>query len=163
MQPTRSYDVIVVGAGMIGLSCALQLSKLNLSVAVVEKRSLQTQPPSHLSSKVSALTLQSQQYLHDCQVMSQLEPVSCFYDHMSVWDGEGSANIDFCADAIGLAQLGCIVENQHIEHQLLLQLQATSEAILHNQSISELKQETNHVELQLNDQRILALTRCSGW
>ena len=40
MTTTKSYDVIIIGAGIFGLSCAYECSKRNLSVLVVDAKKI---------------------------------------------------------------------------------------------------------------------------
>jgi sarcosine oxidase subunit beta len=48
----RNYDVIIIGAGIMGCSCAFQLAKRGLKIALVEKGSIGEGPTGHSSAIV---------------------------------------------------------------------------------------------------------------
>ncbi len=106
------YDVIIVGAGMVGLVTALQFAKANKKVALVE-----AQKPSFastdLDARVVALNKLSQNLLIDVGIWSELEKAQALspYEKMFVWDSQGGGQIDFNAGDIPTKYLGFIVAN----------------------------------------------------
>lgn len=51
----RTYDVVMVGAGLTGLTTALMLSRAGLSVTVLEARSVGAVTTGHTTAKLSLL------------------------------------------------------------------------------------------------------------
>lgn len=47
------YDVAVIGAGIVGAACAYELSKYNLRVAVLEKRTMFAAAPPRQTAPLS--------------------------------------------------------------------------------------------------------------
>lgn len=119
-----AFDVIIVGAGLVGASLACALAQLDnatdLRIAVIEAgRTPECYSGEHFDPRVVALTQASQQLFIDigCWDVIAQQRV-CAYQHMTVWDGEGTAQIDFDCAEVRAAQLGHIVENSVIVHAL---------------------------------------------
>lgn len=88
----KAYDVIVVGAGMVGSLSAILLAKASMRVALVDKHTglytLST-PPAY-DARVSALSAQSKSLLESAEVWQKIPAERLAgYDNMVVWDGLG--------------------------------------------------------------------------
>ncbi|MGP9679326.1 UbiH/UbiF/VisC/COQ6 family ubiquinone biosynthesis hydroxylase [Halomonas sp. AOP27-A1-41] len=114
--PTENFDVIVVGAGMVGTALTALLAQAGMHVALVEARHEpqrweavnKTLP----TPRVSALTPVSQRLLTHLDVWPAMAECRVTpYRYMQVWDAEGSGEIKFSADEAGVPVLGHIVEN----------------------------------------------------
>ncbi|WP_110601550.1 FAD-dependent monooxygenase [Salinicola lusitanus] len=122
-------DVIIVGGGVVGSTLALLLGEAGWQVAVVDAapapagdaRLGQGKP----ALRVSALTAASQRLLMALDVWPWIASrrVSA-YRGMQVWDAEGSGEIDFDADEVGVDALGHIVENDLLLAGLARRLQS---------------------------------------
>ncbi|GAB1266852.1 2-octaprenyl-3-methyl-6-methoxy-1,4-benzoquinol hydroxylase [Aurantivibrio infirmus] len=122
------FDIVIVGAGIVGATLACALASLQngkaLSIAIVEPG----KPPEHYSDisfdpRVVALTRKSQLLFNDLGVWSAIEAGRpCAYHKMHVWDGEGTAAIDFSDVAVKQDNLGHIVENSLVLNSLLEKL-----------------------------------------
>ncbi|MEE8056826.1 MAG: FAD-dependent monooxygenase [Pseudomonadales bacterium] len=120
------FDVIIVGAGMVGSALACALGGSSLSVAVIETQLLNDDWPEQddcvdgFDSRVSALTVASQHFLQQLDVWPSVvgRRVSP-YRHMHVWDAEGTGSIHFAAQDINQPVLGHIVENRITSTALL--------------------------------------------
>jgi 2-octaprenylphenol hydroxylase len=111
-------DVAIVGAGIIGMAAALGLAKAGRRVALIDMRPLPTMAPLEsgiegYDLRVSALTRRSQGLLERLGVWPHIEAArSCAYQHMDVWDDEGTGRIAFHAEDIAQQNIGHIVENK---------------------------------------------------
>lgn len=144
-------DVLIVGAGMAGLTlaCALaqsgrqesggrksseavsdlpeaglaatdtQASRLKIVVIDPQIPASPSQWPASFDPRVSALTHASANILRALGVWDAMAQhrVAAF-NHMDVWDGDGTGNIQFHADQAGVEQLGYLVENRVTTHGL---------------------------------------------
>ncbi len=131
--PPRDTDfteeVIVVGGGLVGATLALLLGEAGVAVRVLESRAqpldgaaVGTGPA---AARVSALTPVSERLLSNLGVWSTIAARRVTpYTGMQVWDGEGSGEIRFHADEVGVATLGHIVENEVVLAALETRLQA---------------------------------------
>lgn len=118
------YDVVIVGAGLVGasLACAIAQSETaqDLRIAVIEASAgVQHFSGQHFDPRVVALTHASQKLLTEIGCWDGIVAQRvCAYREMKVWDGEGTAAIEFdCAD-VQQAHLGHIVENSVIVSEL---------------------------------------------
>lgn len=123
------YDVVIVGAGLVGatLACALArtASKKSLRVAVIEASGELTHfAGENFDPRVVALTHASQKLLEhiDCWEAIRSERV-CAYRDMKVWDGEGTAEINFSSAEVRTTHLGHIVENSLAVRSVRTQMQ----------------------------------------
>ena len=112
----QRFDLIVVGAGMVGSALACALADSGLKLALLDAQSLQPVPEplstSGYDPRVSALSAASEQILRRLGAWQQI-PSSrrCAYRHMCVWDAEGTGEVRFDARSLNELRLGHIVEN----------------------------------------------------
>ncbi|GAB3486023.1 UbiH/UbiF/VisC/COQ6 family ubiquinone biosynthesis hydroxylase [Marinomonas epiphytica] len=123
----KSYDVIIVGAGMVGSLSAILLAQSSLRVALIDKHNgqyLLSTPPAY-DARVSAISSQSKALLKKANVWQKLSAERIeSYQNIVVWDGLGTGHIDFSAGTGSLSELGDLVENAVLSHQLMVQIQA---------------------------------------
>ncbi len=118
-------DVVIVGAGMVGLCVANLLAMQGKSITIVDK----AEPPvfnnrQAYEARVTAVSPGSKaifEYVNAWQNM-QKKRIAAF-DEMLVWDEAGKASINFKAQDLGQANLGYIIENSVIQSGLFEALQ----------------------------------------
>ena len=124
------YDVVIIGAGIAGTALAAALLGTRLRIALVEARPLPSpadafQDVESFDSRVSAITPASQRLLESWQVWpSIVAQRACPYQHMHVWDAEGTGAIDFDAAELDEPRLGHIVENRVLITALLARVES---------------------------------------
>ena len=130
----ENFDVIIFGGGMVGASLALALDQSHIKIALVDNQSLKAAP---LTSKtpwqprVSALTEATVNLFTRLGVwQGMVDQRVCPYDRMTVWDGEGTGEIEFDAQSVHRSTIGHIVENDVIRQALLDKLAASSVTLL---------------------------------
>jgi len=133
------FDVIVVGAGIAGSALAVALSGEGLTLALVEAQPLPSDDlPTTMSvddfdPRVSALTARSRRFLDDLGVWQAIDAYrSCAYRHMTVWDAQGTGQIEFDHREVDVPELGHIVENRAIVLPLARRLAAAPDITLFN-------------------------------
>lgn len=119
----ESFDVVIVGGGMVGAAVACSLGGSSLKVAVIETEMPQDFSPEQPHDlRVSALSIASKNILEtvgawDGVVQRRL----CPFRRMRVWETAGDT--EFCSDDIDYPELGYIVENRVTQLALLERLQ----------------------------------------
>ena len=115
----QMYDIVIVGAGLVGATLAALVASSNpqLSIALIDQSAapvapnLEQQPP-HFDHRVVALTQASIQLFQHIGVWNTVvNQRACGYQHMTVWDDEGTGSIHFSANELAQPALGYIVEN----------------------------------------------------
>ncbi len=113
----KNHDVAIVGGGMVGLTTALCLADLSLSVVVIDAGNEPTAVEGDYTLRVSALNHATETLLRD---------LKCFpngtrqaqYQGMYVWDKDSFSDISFDATHYGYQHLGTIIENDDIRYNL---------------------------------------------
>lgn len=119
-QP-QEFDIVIIGAGIVGATLAALLAKTNSKIAVVE--STQTNAfdlESDFELRVSAISRASQRALESAGAWQKILSKRAHpYQAMQVWDQGGSGEIRFDAGDVGEPDIGCIVENTVIQRSLV--------------------------------------------
>jgi len=120
----KHYDIIIVGAGMVGAAMACALGNSALKIAVIESRQSDFNWPENSHDiRVSALTHASQHIFENLGVWQSMQCDGvATYNKMNVWDASGNGQIFFDSVEVGQADLGHIVENRVIQKALQLKL-----------------------------------------
>ena len=155
-------DIIIAGAGIAGSALAAGLASQGFDVLVVDPAGPVTPPdlPRDLhtiAGRVSALSPASVRLLDDLGAWRSI-PVSMrsAYQHMCVWDADGSGQIDFDAREIPVPDLGHIVENSRITAALHLVLAASKKVGLIASAVRNLQPENRYgIGVSLEDGRQL--------
>lgn len=116
MSRQNDFEIILMGAGMVGAALALALGRQGFRVALVDRQAPQLDwPDTGFDLRVSAITRASQRLFEslDAWPAMQAERVSP-YREMHVWDAVGEGEIHFDSADIGEADLGHIIENRVI-------------------------------------------------
>jgi len=122
----RRVDVAIIGAGIAGSALAVALSGQGLSIALVEAQPPDNAPLPGVRSvhdfdpRVSALTPRSRNFLATLGAWDAIAAYrTCAYRHMTVWDAQGTGQIEFDRAEVDVPELGHIVENRSIVNALL--------------------------------------------
>lgn len=154
----KQYDVIIVGAGMVGLTLALQLVRSGLCVAVVDKNSAVTPVSGAPALRVSALSANTCQVLDELGAWGLMDQFRVgVYDQMEVWDQDSFGRIHFSADEVRASRLGCIVENESVvfgQTQALLSL--ASDDVYFERQIQSINVGQHEVFVQLDNGQALS-------
>ena len=100
----KTYDLVIIGGGMVGLALAASLRNSPLRLAVIESFPPQT-PTEQVTDRVSALNLASRQLLQELGVWpSLLQTRATPYTQMYVWEKDSFADIEFNGQSLGLTE-----------------------------------------------------------
>lgn len=119
-------DVLVIGAGMAGLTLACALAESDLRILLIDPHvpPAPQQWPASFDPRVSALTPASENILRKLGVWEAMTAHrTAAFTGMDVWDANGTGNIQFSAEQTGVTHLGHLVENRVTTHCLFERLQ----------------------------------------
>ncbi|TKA93736.1 FAD-dependent monooxygenase [Halopseudomonas bauzanensis] len=142
----QQFDLIVVGAGMVGATLARAMADSSLRVALLDATPLDRPVPARATEsgydpRVSALSAASENILTNLGAWQHIAPtLRSPYRHMCVWDGEGTGEIRFDAGALGENRLGHIIENRRVQQAVLDSLAGTGVALLGGRRVTDLIQ-----------------------
>ena len=123
----KQDDIVIIGAGMVGLCIARLLSDLPLSIAIVEAHEIPDWDSEDYGLRVSAVSAASQQTLANAGAWSAIESLRISnYSDMRIWENaiDSSEALHFSSNDVGSETLGCIVENALIRAELKSSLNA---------------------------------------
>jgi 2-octaprenyl-3-methyl-6-methoxy-1,4-benzoquinol hydroxylase/2-octaprenylphenol hydroxylase len=154
----QDFDIVVVGAGMVGAAAASLLARSGFSVAVIESSEPASfDPHGEVGLRVSAISPGSAHVLAQAGAWPAIERERCCaYRAMHVEEAGAVGAVDFEAAAFGLERLGSIVENDLIQASLWAVLQANPlvEAFVPAR-LAALENGAEEVRLELEDGRVL--------
>ena len=156
---SKPYDVIVLGGGNIGLSCALALAQQGIArIALIESKAPQNVWQHDRDDlRVNALNSAVQKAFASLDVWSAMQAMRVSpYRAMQVWDSVGKAEIQFCAEDVQQSALGYIIENQVLQAALWQQLEAEEAiAVFAPASAARVSIDERQVNVTLHDKRRL--------
>ncbi len=152
------FDVIVMGAGLVGASLALALKSAGLRLAVVDTREPRSATdPADWDSRVYAISPGSAAFLEECGAWRALDAARlCRVEDMRVFGDDAMSELDFSSYSAGLRELAFIVENRELQRVLWEALaRAPHVEILAPAWCRELAFDTDAARLELADGRTL--------
>ncbi|MDG3087140.1 FAD-dependent 2-octaprenylphenol hydroxylase [Vibrio hannami] len=119
----QSFDITIIGGGMVGLTLAAALKNTDLRIAIVEGNKPAEDLDLLPDVRVSALSRASELILRNVGAWPGIERRRLSpYNAMEVWEQDSFARIEFNANNLGQPNLGHIVENRVIQLALLDQV-----------------------------------------
>ncbi|MCG3171694.1 MAG: 2-octaprenylphenol hydroxylase [Pseudomonadales bacterium] len=132
-----AFDVVVVGAGIAGSAFAALLAPSGLRILLLDAAPRPPRLPplaatiDEVDLRVSALNPASVRLLEQAGAWQRLpREVASPYEHMRVWEEDGTARIGFDAAALGEPVLGHVVENRWIVATLLARLDEAANVVV---------------------------------
>ena len=144
----QSFDIVIVGGGMVGATVACLLRDLDLNIALVDSVEFDVLNAEVTRDKfdprVSAVTAATKKIFADLKVWPDIEAARCCnYLDMHVWDADGTGSISFSAIDLNQSELGTIVENSILGSALYKQIS--------NQENLNLLAPMNIASMEVND------------
>ncbi len=142
-----SYQVVIVGGGMVGTALAAALANSDISIALIEPNKVQEPAQQRVNcadfdTRVSAITAQSEALLTQLGVWPRIsEQTKSPYQGMTVWDAEGTGEVNFHASELHVPCLGTIVENREV-------VWALQNVVEHASNIHIIRDYVSHIENQ---------------
>ncbi len=153
MKAQETYDVIINGGGMVGISLAIALARQGMRTMMLERGKMPAQLEASFDGRVSAIALGSKHILADIGAWDDMAPHAQPILDIRVSDGDAPFFLHYDHSEVGDAPFGYIVENRYIRHALqnaAAKLQALT--IQDSSCVSALERDEQHVTVTLNDQ-----------
>ncbi|MBE0486158.1 FAD-dependent monooxygenase [Marinobacter sp.] len=161
---TQAFDIIIVGAGMVGAALATGLGQQGIRVGLIDK-AVPADFDAHASPdiRVSALSAGSERYLQSLGAWPALVAMRATpYRRLAVWDETphplsrllpGSlTEVEFNAAQLGADHLGHIVENSVTQNALWQTAQAQPDVtLMTGQGLTSLEQSPDCARVTLED------------
>lgn len=157
----RPFDVVIVGAGMVGLTLAARLAngpgRDSLRLTVIDAGERPTfSADDDVSLRVSAIANGSAELLQSVGAWQQVhESRLSPYECMRVWDetdvADSPAALCFEAAEFAIPQLGFIVENVVLRHALLSQLDEMDIELMFDSPIRSLRLDNRRYAIEFED------------
>ncbi|MTI75395.1 MAG: UbiH/UbiF family hydroxylase [Stenotrophomonas sp.] len=154
MSRRGGLDAVVVGAGVVGSTCALALAREGLQVALVEGRAPAPWSAQRPDLRVFAFAHDNAALLESLGVWPQVAQSRAHpYLRMRVWDAAGGGELAFDADTLGRRELGWIVENGLLVDRLWAALPGAGVQLHCPARVEAMEQDARGVRLRLDDGR----------
>lgn len=164
MESQKNYDVVIVGAGLIGASLAALLAKhSDHKIALVERSARQTNNQ-YPNQRVVALGKTATDILRETGVFEQLDRHSCYpYQRMYVWDQHSNGELSFDAQSQGQEILGHMIDSMqaclHLQSKIDSQTQIDS---YYGCAVESLTQHEDSADLAITKNGGDSFTKNSG-
>lgn len=115
----KSFDAVVVGAGIVGASLALALADTHLTVAVVETHPPQSSSGIDWDTRVYTISPGNSEWLDRLGVWQGMDAARiCRVETMAIFGDQQSGTLEFSAYDAGMRELAYIVENRELQRAL---------------------------------------------
>lgn len=155
---TDSFDIIIVGAGMVGASAALALAQQGHTIAIIEyAQDASFDNSQAYDLRVSAISPSSEKLLAKLGIWPLIQAQrACPYHKMTVWDENSKGELHFDAANQAHSHLGHIIENKLLSYALHQQLKHNDliHTFWHN-SVTDIIQKDDGVTLTLKSKTLL--------
>lgn len=153
INQTQNADIVVVGAGLVGLAAAVAMARQNRTVVLVDAKKPEIKK--HQSSwdeRVYALTPGTVSWLQALQVWAEVDLTRVNDIHaMHLW-GEASADPLVLGDHdANLPKLGVIIESQNLMYALWQQIDALGVTVITDAKCKYIENTQQHIWLGLED------------
>ncbi len=148
----KHYDVIVVGAGLIGLAAVIALAGQGKHVALVDAKS---KPKCYKldkiwDSRIYALTPSSESWLIQKGVWQHIDLTRIQYvESMALWPSENVSPLQLHASDANLTKLACIIENQNLMQALWRKIEVLNIAMFMGSEFQSIANDDDKVVLRL--------------
>lgn len=155
LQPinqTQNADIIVVGAGLVGLAAAIAMARQNRTVVLVDAKKPQTAKSIAWDERVYALTPGTVSWLQALDVWAEVDLTRVSDIHaMHLWDETDTDPLVLNGNDANLPKLGVIIECQNLMYALWQQINALGVAVITEAKCKYIGNTQQHIRLGLED------------
>ena len=171
LQMVKQYDIVIVGAGLVGASAAVALAKQGFNVALVDRKSPISQATNDelWDSRIYAISPGNADWLKDLGVWQRMNvdrvtPIAA----MQIWSDTNLEPLAFDAEDAFANNLGYILESSALQQALLDELQTLDVDVLIGEGASiDLNEQDAHLMLlegtQISAKLMIAADGGNSW
>lgn len=152
LNQTQNADIIVVGAGLVGLAAAIAMARQNRTIVLVDAKKPETAKSMAWDERVYALTPGTVSWLKALDVWAEVDLTRVNDIHaMHLW-GEASADPLVLGDHdANLPKLGVIIESRNLMYALWQQINALGVTVITEAKCKYIENTQQHIWLGLED------------
>ncbi len=152
INQTQNADIIVVGAGLVGLAAAIAMARQNRTVVLVDAKKPQTAKSIAWDERVYALTPGTVSWLQALDVWAEVDLTRVNDIHaMHLWDETDTDPLVLNGNDANLPKLGVIIESQNLMYALWQQINALGVAVIKEAKCKYIGNTQQHIRLGLED------------
>ena len=141
-------DIVVVGAGLVGLAAAIAFTKQGENVVLVDAKKPAIKLKKTWDERVYALTPATEAWLKQLDVWAHVDKSRVNdINAMHIWDAD--ATLTLADSDANLPKLGVIIENQNLLHALWQQIKALGVTVVSDVQCTSLYNRPHDIQLGL--------------
>ena len=148
------FDIVVVGAGLVGLAFACAMKNSSYRVLVIDAGEPPNFDDRNVDIRVNSIHLASQAFLDSLGVWPMaVTKRACPFRTIQVWNSTGGF-IEFSAEEVSQTHLGHIVEQNALTSSLAARIKDVSNVELKfNTALASVNEQTDQIRLHLENGR----------
>ena len=152
MSKKLSFDCIVIGGGLSGLTTTLALSKIGLSVAIIDKTSLKMAKKNEGDQRTTAVSASGKKVFEALDVWDSLKKGAEPILDIVVSEKGKKGHLNFDHQTVGTEPMGHILNNIELKNSLISSIRIQKNIQLFPfKSLNNFFPETGAVTIDLND------------
>ena len=152
MSKKLSFDCIVIGGGLSGLTTTLALSKIGLSVAIIDKTSLKIVKKNEGDQRTTAVSASGKKVFEALDVWDSLKKSAEPILDIVVSEKGKKGHLSFDHQTVGTEPMGHILNNIELKNSLISSIRSQKNIQLFPfKSLNNFFPETGAVTIDLND------------
>lgn len=145
-------DVVIVGAGLVGLATVIALAEQGLDVVLVDAAKKNAAVKEVWDDRIYAITPSTEQWLTDLGVWSAIHQKRVSdVEGMALWHPESKEALQLFAEDANLAKMACIIENQNLMQALWQRVEKLGLPVMMEAPCLEIVYLDDHVVLHLEN------------
>jgi len=151
----KTYDVAIVGGGVVGLMLALALARLKFTIVLIERNISAEQTLKQAAGRVSAINLASQAIFESLGIWSKIKLHAGCFEQIRVFEPSQTYELCFDSTLVQAPYLGHIVEHSLMLSTLMDALSCHSVEVRYQNVIQSLNIGKEKVELTLETGEVI--------
>lgn len=165
-KENQHYDIVIVGAGLVGLIMALSLASKKIKVTIIERNNLSREQTKKIDKRTTALSQGTKRYLKSLNLWDEIKLLVQPIKKIEVSDNSMIKNLLFDSTDLNEGDLGFIIENELFKKILINKvIKSTFIKLLDKENVVDIKFEKlyskNKVRISL-DSRVITSSLIIG-